>query len=366
MTKARLHRDHSKTRQTAKGRSKAHLLSPGTTVFIGERKRSEAEIHLFVYDDASIRESQGVGQAEWRQARDGPGVVWINVSGVHDVELIERLGQDFGLHPLTTEDIANTSQRPKWEEFPDYAFIALKMIECSPGNSHVKVEHVSLILGRQYVISFLEDAGDVFESVRQRLRRGGGRIRSKQADYLAFCLMDAAIDHYFLTVERIGDLVEQLDEDLLSNPRHKDVTKLHHFKRDLLSLRRAIWPLREVLASISRSESPLLEKENQLYWRDLYDHSVQVIDMVETARDTLASMHDTFLSSLSNRMNEVMKILTIISTIFIPLTFIAGVYGMNFKNMPELEWKDGYFLVLGVMLSIAISLVIYFRRRHWI
>ena len=349
-----------------KGRGKAHFLAPGTAVFIGERKLNEAEIHLFVYDANTVEEAHRVSQAEWRQARDGPGVTWINVSGVHDVELIERLGQDFGLHPLTTEDIVNTSQRPKWEEFPDYAFIALKMIECTAGNSHVKVEHVSLILGRNYVISFLEDEGDVFESIRQRLRRGAGRIRSKQAEYLIFCLMDAVIDHYFLTVEHIGDLVEQLDEDLLSNARHEDIPQLHRFKRNLLTLRRAIWPLREVLSSISRSESPLLQPENKMFWRDLYDHSVQVIDMVETARDTLASMHDTYLSSLSNRMNEVMKILTIISTIFIPLTFIAGVYGMNFKNMPELEWRDGYFLVLAVMLSIGISLVIYFRRRHWI
>ncbi|MFZ0409131.1 MAG: magnesium/cobalt transporter CorA [Cyanobium sp.] len=349
-----------------RGRGKAHCLSPGTAVFIGERKLSEAEIHLFVYDAATLREARGVGQADWRAARDGPGVVWINVSGVHDVELIEQLGQDFGLHPLTTEDIANTCQRPKWEEFPDYAFIALKMIECQAGEANVKVEHVSLILGRNYVISFLEDEGDVFESVRQRLRRGAGRVRSKQADYLAFCLMDAVVDHYFLTVERIGDLVEELDEQLLGNVRQEDIPQLHRFKRNLLNLRRAIWPLREVLAAISRSETPLLQKENQLYWRDLYDHSVQVIDMVETARDTLASMHDTYLSSLSNRMNEVMKILTIISTIFIPLTFIAGVYGMNFKNMPELEWKDGYFLVLVVMLAIGTSLIVYFRRRRWL
>jgi len=366
MTRARQQGDPGRTGKAAKGRSKANFLSPGTTVFIGERKLSEAEVDLFVFDTASLREAQGVGQAEWREARDGPGMVWINVSGVHDVELIEQLGQDFGLHPLTTEDIANTSQRPKWEEFPNYAFIALKMIECPAGVAQVKVEHVSLILGHNYVISFLEDEGDVFESIRQRLRRGAGCMRSKQTDYLAFCLMDAVVDHYFLTVERIGDLVEELDEELLGNARHEDIPQLHRFKRNLLHLRRSIWPLREVLSSISRSETPLLQKENQLFWRDLYDHSVQVIDMVETARDTLASMHDTYLSSLSNRMNEVMKILTIISTIFIPLTFIAGVYGMNFKNMPELEWKYGYFMVLGVMLTIGISLLVYFRRRRWI
>ena len=363
MTKARLKAQQGKQ---SRGRSKAHFLTPGTAVFIGERKRSQAEIHLFVYDADAIREARSVSQQEWQQALAGPGVVWINVSGVHDVELIERLGQDFGLHALSTEDIVNTAQRPKWEEFPDYGFIALKMIDCPAGEAQVKVEHVSLILGRNYVISFLEDEGDVFESVRQRLRRGAGRVRSKQADYLAFCLMDAVVDHYFLSVERIGDLVEELDEELLGNARHEDIPQLHRFKRNLLNLRRAIWPLREVLAGISRSESPLLQRENQMYWRDLYDHSVQVIDMVETARDTLASMHDTYLSSLSNRMNEVMKILTIISTIFIPLTFIAGVYGMNFKNMPELEWKDGYFVVLGIMVTIGLSLIIYFRRRRWI
>jgi magnesium transporter len=240
------------------------------------------------------------------------------------------------------------------------------MIDCHTDALDVKVEHVSLILGRNYVISFLEDEGDVFESVRQRLRRAVARIRDKQADYLAFCLMDAVVDHYFLSVERVGDMVEQLDEDLLNNVRQEDIPQLHHMKRNLLYLRRSIWPLREVLSAISRSEASMLMDENRAYWRDLYDHSVQVIDMVETARDTLASMHDTYLSTLSNRMNEVMKILTIISTIFIPLTFIAGVYGMNFENMPELQWKQGYYVVWAVMLAIGISLIIYFRRRRWI
>jgi len=360
MTKARLKGDKPR------GRSKGHLLTPGKAVFIGERKLSSAEVHLFVYDLNTLREAENVRAAEWREARDGPGVVWINVNGVHDVELLEGLGQDFGLHPLSIEDIANTTQRPKWEEFPSYGFIALKMIDCHTDALDVKVEHVSLILGHNYVISFLEDEGDVFESVRQRLRRAVGRIRGKQADYLAFCLMDAVVDHYFLGVERVGDMVEQLDEDLLNNVRQEDIPQLHHMKRNLLYLRRSIWPLREVLSAISRSEASMLMDENRAYWRDLYDHSVQVIDMVETARDTLASMHDTYLSTLSNRMNEVMKILTIISTIFIPLTFIAGVYGMNFQNMPELQWKEGYYVVWAVMLAIGVSLIIYFRRRRWI
>ena len=216
------------------------------------------------------------------------------------------------------------------------------------------------------MISFLEDDGDVFEAVRQRIRSSGGRIRWMKADYLAYSLMDAVVDHYFLAVERMGDIIEEVDDRLLDEPQPGDIKEIHGLKRAILSLRKAVWPIREEVGVIVKSESPLLTPESRVFWRDLYDHSIQIIDLVETHRDLLGGMHDTYLSILSHRMNEVMKVLTIISTIFIPLTFIAGVYGMNFKEMPELQWRGGYYSVWLLMIVIASSLFLYFRRKHWL
>jgi magnesium transporter len=341
-------------------------LAPGTPLFIGERKLSDARIDIIDYDPDRVHEVHDAEIGACRELSHAPRVAWINVSGVHDIELIEALGECFGLHPMTLEDIVNTSQRPKCEEFPGYFFIAMKMLDFIDATDGIASEHVSLILGPDYVVSFLEDEGDVFGEIRNRIRKGSGRIRSMKADYLAFCLMDAIVDHYFLAVEHIGDRVDVFDDRMLAEPRSEDIQQIHRFKRELLRLRKAVWPLREVVGMIDKSDSQLLRPETNVFWRDLYDHTVQVIDMVETSRDILASLHDTYLSSLSNRMNEVMKILTIISTIFIPLTFIVGVYGMNFEYMPELKSRWGYFAVWAVMLAIGISLFAYFRRRKWL
>ena len=339
---------------------------PGTPVFVGERKRERAILHLFDFDSTHLHELEDADLHDCTRHLPSPTVTWVNVSGVHDVGLIEALGASFALHPMTREDIANTSQRPKWEEFPGYGFMALKMLEVDEAAQQVKIEHVSLILGPNWVLSFLEDAGDVFESVRERIRANMGRVRNLGADYLAFCLLDAVVDHYFLAVERIGDRIELFDEHVLNEPDQTDVQEIHRFKRGLLALRRAVWPMREVVGAVAKSGSDLIGEDSRVFWRDLYDHTVQVIDMVETSRDTLASLHDTYLSSLSNRMNEVMKNLTIISTIFIPLTFIAGIYGMNFQHMPELAWKAGYYVVWAIMVAITVLLVLWFRRRGWL
>ncbi|MFN9871566.1 MAG: magnesium/cobalt transporter CorA [Cyanobacteriota bacterium] len=344
----------------------ATFLAPGTPVFVGERKRETASLHLIDFDTDSLHEVEDASLSQCLHHLPSPTVTWVNVSGVHDVQLIEALGEAFGLHPMTREDIANTSQRPKWDEFPAYGFTAMKMLEVDETAQQVKIEHVSLILGESWVLSFLEDEGDVFESVRGRIRSASGRVRGHGADFLAFCLIDAVVDHYFLAVERIGDRIELFDDHVLNDTDQVEIQEIHRFKRGLLALRRAVWPMREVVGAIAKSESDLIRADSRVFWRDLYDHTVQVIDMVETSRDTLASLHDTYLSSLSNRMNEVMKTLTIISTIFIPLTFIAGVYGMNFQYMPELTWRMGYFTVLAVMLVIALLLVVWFRRRGWL
>jgi len=367
---ARSPRDKANPPRRRRSRASSSFQQPGTPVFIGDRRLENAILDIIVYNSDSGEETRGVPLQECLPsldlAHDGVSVTWVNVNGIHDVGLIEALGDHFGLHAMTIEDIVNTAQRPKWEVFSNYGMLALKMLDMDANKERVRIEHVSLILGPSWVISFLEDEGDVFESVRQAIRTNAGRIRRMGADYLIFCLVDAVVDHYFLVVENIGDKVDILDERLLVDPRQDDIRVLHRFKRDLLSLRRAVWPMREVLSAVSKEESPLLRKETKVFWRDLYDHCIQVIDIVETARDTLASMHDTYLSSISNRMNEVMKVLTIFSTIFMPITFIAGVYGMNFQYMPELAWKPAYFITLAVMALIAISMALYFRHRHWI
>ncbi len=353
-----------------RSRASSNFQQPGTPVFIGDQRLENAVVDVIVYNSESSQETRGVALQHCvpclELAHDDNSVTWLNVNGIHDVGLIETLGERFDLHPMTIEDIVNTSQRPKWDVFPNYGMLALKMLDLDPSKEFVRIEHVTLILGSSWVISFLEDEGDVFEAVRQAIRTNAGRIRRMGADYLLFCLVDSVVDHYFLVVEHIGDKVELLDERLLVDPRQDDIQILHRFKRDLLSLRRAVWPLREVMSSVSKDETPLLRRETKVFWRDLYDHCIQVIDIVETARDTLASMHDTYLSSISNRMNEVMKVLTIFSTIFMPITFIAGVYGMNFQYMPELAWKPAYFITLAVMALIAIGMAMYFRHRRWI
>jgi magnesium transporter len=348
------------------GSSESAFQVPGTTVFVGRQRRELARIHIIQYNPETIQEWRQADMDTCRACLGGPMISWINVNGIHDTALIEQLGDAFALHPLTREDIANTSQRPKWEEFDGYAFLAMKMLDNAGDERGVSVEHVSLILGPNRVLSFVEDEGDVFESVCKRLRMASGRVRKMPADYLAFCLMDAVVDHYVLAVEQIGEKVELIDDQVISDPKPGDIHKIHRLKQQMLALRRAVWPLREVVGAIVRSESDLLGQRTNVFWRDLYDHTVQAIDMVETSRDSLASLHDTYLSSLSNRMNEVMKVLTVISTIFIPLTFLAGVYGMNFEYMPELKWREGYFLVWAVMVSTGVLLLVYFRKRRWL
>jgi magnesium transporter len=367
---ARSSRGKANPPRRRRSRASSSFKQPGTPIFIGDQRLENAILDIIVYSSESSRETRGVPLQECLPsldlAHDGASITWVNVNGIHDVGLIEALGEHFALHPMTIEDIVNTAQRPKWDVFSNYGMLVLKMLDMDASKENVRIEHVSLILGSSWVISFLEDEGDVFESVRQAIGTNAGRIRRMGADYLLFCLVDAVVDHYFLVVEHIGDKVEILDDRLLEDPRQDDIRVLHRFKRDLLLLRRAVWPLREVLSAVSKEESPLLHSETKVFWRDLYDHCIQVIDIVETARDTLSSMHDTYLSSISNRMNEVMKVLTIFSTIFMPITFIAGVYGMNFQYMPELAWKPAYFITLAVMALIAISMALYFRHRRWI
>jgi magnesium transporter len=294
------------------------------------------------------------------------GITWLDIDGVHDASLLESVTAHANLHPLVVEDIHNTYQRPKVEDYDEYLYIVLKMISWDEVTRQAQAEQVSLILGRNHVLSFKENPGDLFDPVCIRIREGKGRIRRSGADYLAYALLDQVVDHYFLVLENLGEGIEDLEEELVTNPDASTLQNIHHLKRELIFLRKSVWPLREAISRLERGESPLFRSDTLVYLRDIYDHTIQVIDTIETFRDMVSGMLDIYLSSISNRMNEVMKVLTIIATIFIPLTFIAGIYGMNFAYMPELQWPWGYFMVWAVMVIIVIGMLIYFKRKGWL
>ena len=347
-------------------RSKTIGLPPGTIVHIGEKKVEKIKISILDYNEEHFLEKEAESVEECSPFKDKPTVTWINIDGIHQEELIEKIGVQYNIHPLILEDIANTGQRHKFEDFNDFLFIVLKMLHYDEKKSELKIEQVCVILGANFVISFQESEGDVFNPVRERIRNGKGRIRKMGADYLAYALIDAVVDNYFIILEKLGEDIESLEEELVKNPTSRTLQEIHKLKRELIFLRKSVWPLREVISALERSESILMKKTTLIYLRDVYDHTIQVIDTVETFRDMASGMLDTYLSSMSNRMNEVMKVLTIIATIFIPLTFIAGIYGMNFKYMPELQWRWGYYVVWGVMAVISLGMLLYFKKRKWL
>lgn len=350
-----------------KRRSRKAGLPPGSLVHIGDAKRDTTSITRFEYDEQACRESEIRAGEECRPSPQASTVTWVNVDGVHDAAVIETLGASFALHPLVLEDILNTDQRPKVEDYGDYLYVVLKMIFPSGIGSRVTTEQVSIVLGSNFVLSFQEgEKGDVFDSLRERLRGGKGRIRREGADYLAYSLLDAIVDHYFVVLDRLGEQIEALENEIVARPAPRSLHALHALKREMIFLRRSIWPLREVLASLQRGETRLVRAPTGAYLRDVYDHTIQAMDVVETFRDMLSGMMDIYLSSSSHRLNEVMMVLTVITTFFMPLTFIAGIYGMNFEHMPETKWRWGYPAVLGVMLAIGASMWVYFRRKRWL
>ncbi|HUU50437.1 MAG TPA: magnesium/cobalt transporter CorA [Nitrospinota bacterium] len=345
--------------------SKKTGLPPGAVVHIGDKRIEKAKIDIIDYDEAQFQEKAAKKAEECFPFKDTETVTWINISGIHDVEIIKKIGKEFKLHPLVLEDIVNTGQRPKYEDFDDHIFVVLKMLYYDDKSDEIKTEQVSLIVGSNFVISFQELEGDVFHPIRERIRNSKGRIRKAGADYLAYALLDAVVDGYFIILEKIGERIEGIEEELVKNPTPETLKIIHDLKREMIFLRKSVWPLREVISVLERGESSIIHEKTQIYLRDVYDHTIQVIDTVETFRDMVSGMLDIYLSSVSNRLNQVMKVLTMIATIFIPLTFIAGIYGMNFKYMPELEWKSGYFIVLGLMFVIGLSMFIHFKRKKW-
>ncbi|MDF2437544.1 MAG: magnesium transport protein CorA [Bacteroidota bacterium] len=337
---------------------------PGTLVYYGEDRTAKVKISLLEYNENTCIEKDFYDFDECL-ANVNPGMVkWINVDGIHDIQLIEKIGKQFNIHPLTLEDIVNTHQRPKFEDYDNYVVSIMKMIYY---DSEVRSEQLTVILLDGLVISFQEVyGGDAFDLIRTRIRQGKGRIRKMGADYLSYALVDAVVDCYFGILEKIGDRIELLEEELITEPAKETLQQLHAMKREMIFVRKAVWPMREMINNMERSETELIRPTTDVYLRDVHDHTIRVIDTVETYRDLLSGMMDIYLSSVSNRMNEVMKVLTIITTIFVPVTFIAGVYGMNFDYMPELHSKWGYPAVWAVMLTIMISLMVYFRRKKWL
>jgi magnesium transporter len=339
---------------------------PGTLMHVGEPRTAAIHIRLMDYTAENLVERQLGDATDCLACRDSSSTSWIDLDGVHRFELLEQLGADFGLHPLVLEDIVNTEHRPKVEDFDHYLFLVLKMPRFEAASATVRLEQVSLVLGPSFVLSFQEQPGDVFEGIRQRLRTARGRIRKMGPDYLAYALLDALVDSYFAILENLGGQIERLEEELIVRATPATLTAIHHFKREMILLRKAVWPLRELVAGLRRAESPLISQATEIFLRDVHDHAVQIIDTVETLRDILSGLLDLYLSNISNRMNEVMKVLTIIATVFIPLTFLAGIYGMNFEHMPELHWRWSYPLLWLAMLAMAGGMFRFFKRKGWL
>jgi len=338
--------------------------SPGTLTLVGERKVDRVTVRGMDYDSRGFEENEIPADGSVIPSGKEGKITWIDVVGIHDIELIKRLCDRYSIHPLTQEDILNTFHRPKVEEIDDYIFMVLKVFRYE--NNEFQMNNISLILGSDYVISFQEKSSDIFETVRERIRKGGQKIRQGGADYLAYCLVDAVVDYGYVTLERMARNAEDLEEQVMSNPGPDTQTRLHYARREISNFRKYIWPVREIISSILRGESPLVRRPTLIFFRDVYDHTISIIETAESLREQIGGLRDLYLSGISNRMNQIMKTLTIFASIFIPLTFIAGVYGMNFDFMPELRWSPGYFVVLGIMLLAAISLLIYFKRKKWL
>jgi len=341
-------------------------MPPGSLVYTGDKGHLPAKITITRYNENEIVERHFDSFAECQLVGDPGEVTWINVSGISKVTDLEKVGECFKIHPLVLEDILEVGQRPKVEDYDNYLYIVLNSILPVPEGEKLMAEEISLVLGPHYLLSFFAGDGDLYAPIRERLLQAKGRIRKKGADYLAYSLIDLVVDNYFVELEKFGDQMESLEDEVVANPSPQTLHDVHRFKNDMIMLRKSLWPLREVIARLERRESPLISENLGNYFRDVYDHTIIAIDTVETYRDILSGMLDIYLSSMSNRLNSIMKVLTIIATIFMPLTFITSLYGMNFKHMPELQWEYGYFMVLGVVVVIAVSMLEYFRRKQWI
>lgn len=345
-------------------RSKKTGLLPGSLVYIGKPYAEKSKITLIRYNETLYSEEEISSLASLGTQKEEDIITWITVDGLQDTAMLEELGNIYGLHPLVMEDILNTDQRPKMEDYGDYLYFVLRNFS-EGSNGYLISEQISIILGKNFVLSFREKESAIFEPIQARLAGNKGRIRKAGADYLLHAIIDNIVDNYFISMEALEEEIESLEDELVKKAPPATLGKIHSLKRKLIFIRKSLSPLREAISALERSDSLLVSESTEIYFKDIFDHVIAIIDSVETFRDMLSGMLDIYLSTVSNRLNEVMKVLTIIATIFMPLTFIAGIYGMNFKYMPELEWRWGYFAVWGVMLAVALSMIYYFKKKKW-
>ena len=335
-----------------------------------EEPPEQTNISIFDYDAKKFTEIQNADIKKCLElGKKKSSVTWINIYGLEDTKTLESLAEKFGLHPLVIEDILQTDQRPKVEDYDSYIYTVVRMLDFNEKKMRIENEQVSIILSDSFVISVQEKQGDIFDRIRDSIRKDKGKIRKMRYDFLTYSLLDAIVDNYFLILEKLGTNIEKIEDEIMESPSPKTIQKIHKLKKQMVSLRKSVWPMREVVNALereSRESSPLIGKGTVIYLRDLYDHIIQLIDTVETYRDLVSGMIDVYLSTISNKLNEVMKVLTVIATIFIPLTFITGIYGMNFKYMPELDHPLGYLIVLLFMLMLGLFMFAYFKKKRWI
>ncbi|UII23342.1 magnesium/cobalt transporter CorA [Fulvivirga ligni] len=349
-------------------------LPPGTLIYTGNQLTDKSQIELISYNENEIHETTGKSIDEILPHTDELNVNWLNVDGLHNIQLIESIGEHYKLHPLLLEDILNPDQRPKSDDYEDHLFFTLKTLHSIQEEGDlgdvINYEQMSFVLGSNYLLSFQEKEGDLFDSLRGRLRQDKTtsviRARKKGADYLFYRLIDTIVDSYYVVLEQIGEKIEELEDEVYLEPTQKTLKQIQKLKKELIFLRKSVYPLRESISKIMKGEYAIISNETLTYFSDVYDHTIHVIETVETYRDLTTGLMDMYMTSISNKMNEVMKVLTIIATIFIPLTFIAGIYGMNFDHMPELHWKYSYYVTWGVMISIFIAMLFYFKKKDWL
>ncbi|WP_042281077.1 magnesium/cobalt transporter CorA [Candidatus Protochlamydia sp. R18] len=349
-----------------KNRIKKTGLSPGSLIPIGEKPPHEIKLSIIEYSESEFIEKENVSIEECLDHLTTPNMTWIQVFGVYDPASIASIGKRFDLHALIQEDILNTSQRPKLDIYQNQVFIVARFLKYNQQEHQIQDEQISLIFGENLLISFLEQDKDVFISVKERLRQGNVRIRKQKADYLAYALLDTIVDHYFIVLEKIDTNLDHLEEELVRSPKPGTLQSIQRAKQEIAVLKRSIWPMREVVNRFQRIEPPLVNTHTQIFLKDLYDHIIQNNDIIDGFRDVVSGMLDIYLSNINIRSNEIMKVLTIVSTIFVPLTFISSIYGMNFDSMPELHYPFGYPLIMLFMLTLSLLMLHYFRQKKWI
>lgn len=357
---------NSTAARTRKARKRKTGLPPGSLIHVGDIKIARPEISLMEYDAAQLLERKFQSIDELRHYQSSKSTLWLNVYGLHEPDVLADIGRRFNLHPLVMEDVLHTEQRPKVDDYGDYLYLVTHFFAYDPETMRLSSDQVSIVIGRNFVLTFQERPTGCFDPIRERLRSDKGQIRKYAADYLAYSLLDAVVDRYFVVLDQLSERIESLEDDVVERVSPGIMRMIHHFKRETLALRRAVWPLRDVLNTLQRGDAHFFTAETLIYLRDVYDHTVHIIESLEATRDLVAGLLDIYLSSVSNRVNLEVRVLTVITTIFMPATLISGIFGMNFHSMPLLDLHDGFFLALGLMFVVALVMAVVFWRRRWL